>query len=72
MKVFSKSFTQQEPIPQDGIDEAVRVLQSGRLHRTMAHRTRSETAALEAEYAAYQEARFVLPSHRGGRHSRLL
>jgi hypothetical protein len=30
---FDKSFTQQETIPQDGIDAAVKLLQTGRLHR---------------------------------------
>ena len=30
---FKKSFTQQEAIPQVGIDNAISVMQSGRLHR---------------------------------------
>ncbi len=31
--VFRGSFTQQEPIPQAGIDAALAVLNHGRLHR---------------------------------------
>ena len=30
---FKKPFTQQEAIPQAGIDAAVQLLQNGRLHR---------------------------------------
>ena len=57
MEQFSKSFTQQEAIPQDGIDKALEILRSGRLHRynTQADEI-SETAQLENEYAAYQGA----------------
>ena len=32
-KHFSKPFTQQEAIPETGIEKAVEVLRSGRLHR---------------------------------------
>ena len=33
MKRFSKPFTQQESIPEKGIEQAIEVLRSGRLHR---------------------------------------
>ena len=33
VEVFKGSFTQQEPIPQEGIRAALAVLQHGRLHR---------------------------------------
>ena len=33
MKTFDKSFTQQEAIPPRGVEKAVEVLMSGRLHR---------------------------------------
>ena len=67
MKRFEKSFTQQEAIPADGINRAVEVLQSGKLHRyNTAPGEVSETASLEQEYAAYQEARYCLAVTSGG------
>ena len=33
MLTFNKDFTLQEPIPQEGIDKALGVLSTGRLHR---------------------------------------
>ena len=67
MKRFEKSFTQQEAIPQAGIDRAVEIMRSGRLHRynTGTGET-SETALLEAEYAQYQGARYCLAVTSGG------
>lgn len=54
-KRFAKSFTQQEPIPEAGVAAAEAVLRSGRLHRyNLEQRETGETAALEAEYAAFQ------------------
>ena len=67
MTRFQKSFTQQEEIPQDGIDKAVETLRSGRLHRyNTAPGEDSETALLEQEYAAYQGARYCLAVTSGG------
>ena len=64
---FEKSFTQQEPIPETGIESAVAVLRSGRLHRyNTAPGEVSETARLETEYAEYQGARFCLAVSSGG------
>jgi dTDP-4-amino-4,6-dideoxygalactose transaminase len=59
--MFSKSFTRQEPISQPAIDRAVRVLQSGRLHRYNVVKDEvSETALLEKEFAAYMGSRYCL------------
>ncbi|MGI9378779.1 MAG: DegT/DnrJ/EryC1/StrS family aminotransferase [Methyloligellaceae bacterium] len=67
MKRFKKSFTQQEPIPQQGIDKVVEILKSGRLHRyNTAADEISETALLEEEYAAYQDASYCLAVASGG------
>ncbi|MGF1446695.1 MAG: DegT/DnrJ/EryC1/StrS family aminotransferase [Pikeienuella sp.] len=64
---FEKSFTQQEPIPEEAIARAGELLRSGRLHRynTAAGET-SEATRLEAEYAAWQGARFCLALTSGG------
>ena len=67
MKTFSKSFTQQEPIPDEGIERAVELMRSGALHRySAAENQRSETALLEAEFAQYLGRRFVLACASGG------
>lgn len=64
---FSKSFTQQEPIPADAIEAAVKVLESGRLHRYNTKEAEiAETALWEAEYAAYQGAKYCLATSSGG------
>jgi len=65
---FTGNFTQQEAIPQDAIDAAISVLQSGRLHRynVATQDELSETAELEIEYARYQQQRFCLACASGG------
>lgn len=64
---FTGSFTQQLPIPEDGIAAAIAVMQSGRLHRyNMAPGEECEAMALEREYAAWQGARFCLAVASGG------
>ncbi|MDH3635934.1 MAG: aminotransferase class I/II-fold pyridoxal phosphate-dependent enzyme [Gammaproteobacteria bacterium] len=65
--VFSKPFTQQEAIPETGIEHAVEILRSGRLHRynTLEGET-SETALLEREYADYMGQRYCLACTSGG------
>lgn len=65
--IFNKPFTQQEPIPEEGIARAVEILREGRLHRynTTAGET-SETALLEEEYAAYQGVKYCLALTSGG------
>ena len=65
---FTGNFTQQEAIPQEAIDAAIAVLQSGRLHRynVATPDELSETAELEIEYARYQQQRFCLACASGG------
>jgi len=65
---FSGNFTQQEAIPEDAITAAVAVMQGGRLHRynVASAEEISETAALEMEYAKYQDQRFCLACASGG------
>lgn len=64
---FNKPFTQQEAIPQAGIDAAVALLQTGRLHRynTLAGET-AAAAQLESEYAQYMGQRYCLACTSGG------
>lgn len=64
---FTGSFTQQEPIPEAGIEAALAVLRHGRLHRynTVAGEV-AETALLEEEFAAYVGARYCLALASGG------
>jgi len=64
---FTGNFTQQEPIPEDAIEAAVRVMRSGRLHRynTAANET-AEAALLEQEFAAQMGAKYCLAVASGG------
>jgi dTDP-4-amino-4,6-dideoxygalactose transaminase len=64
---FTGSFTQQEPIPEAGIEAAVAVMRSGRLHRyNVAPGEASEASALEREFALWQGARYCLAVASGG------
>ena len=64
---FTGSFTQQPPIPEDGITAANAVMRSGRLHRyNMEAGRESEAMALEREYAAWQQARYCIAVASGG------
>ena len=66
-EIFKGNFTQQEPIPEDGIAAAVDVLRSGRLHRyNFAGDETGEVALLEREFAAYTGARYALAVTSGG------
>ncbi|MEI4233508.1 DegT/DnrJ/EryC1/StrS family aminotransferase [Roseovarius sp. D22-M7] len=66
-EVFTGSFTQQEPIPDDGIAAAMDVLRSGRLHRyNLAGDETGEVALLEREFATYTGARYALAVTSGG------
>lgn len=59
--LFHKQFTQQEPIPDEGIEAALAVLKSGKLHRYNVNRgEKGETALLEEEFAAYMERSYCL------------
>ncbi|AZL57996.1 aminotransferase class I/II-fold pyridoxal phosphate-dependent enzyme [Tabrizicola piscis] len=64
---FGGSFTQQEPIPEAGIEAAMAVLRHGRLHRyNTAPGEVAETVLLEEEFAAYVGARYCLGLASGG------
>ncbi len=67
VKRFTKSFTQQEPIPDLVIDRVTDILRSGRLHRyNVAPGEVSEAALLEREYADWQQSQFCLATTSGG------
>ena len=64
---FKGNFTQQPPIPEEGIERAVAVMRSGRLHRyNVVDGEVPETVLLENEFAAYMGARFCLACTSGG------
>jgi dTDP-4-amino-4,6-dideoxygalactose transaminase len=64
---FTGSFTQQEPIPEAGIEAALQVLRHGRLHRyNLAEGEQGEVAALEEEFARAVGARYCLAVTSGG------
>jgi len=67
MKQFTKSFTQQEPIPEPAIQQAVEVMRSGKLHRyNTAPGEESQASLLEREYAEYQGAKYCIACSSGG------
>lgn len=64
---FDGVFTQQEPIPEAGIDAALEVLRSGRLHRyNVLAGEISQTNALELEFAQTLGAKYCLAVASGG------
>ncbi len=64
---FTGNFTQQEPIPEDGIAAALEVLRHGRLHRyNVAEGEVSQTALLEQEFAALMGSKYALAVASGG------
>ncbi len=64
---FEGSFTQQEPIPDEGIEAAMRVMQHGRLHRYNTHGDEiAEAALLEEEFAEQVGAKYCLAVASGG------
>ena len=66
-EVFTGNFTQQEPIPEEGIAAAIEVLRSGRLHRyNTAAGEVAQTALLEEEFAALTGAKYCLAVASGG------
>ena len=72
MERFDGSFTQQEPIPEAGIEAAIAVMRSGRLHRyNTAAGEVAETALLEQDFAAFTGARHCLAVASGGAAMRL-
>ncbi|WP_239479694.1 DegT/DnrJ/EryC1/StrS aminotransferase family protein [Actibacterium sp. 188UL27-1] len=67
MEKFVGSFTQQESIPDAGIEAAVAVMRSGRLHRyNTAAGDPGEVALLEQEFAATVGAKYCLAVASGG------
>ena len=66
-EIFTGSFTQQEPIPEEGIAAANAVMQHGRLHRYNTSGDEiAETALLEEEFAASTGAKYCLAVASGG------
>ncbi|MEM6384569.1 MAG: DegT/DnrJ/EryC1/StrS family aminotransferase [Pseudomonadota bacterium] len=64
---FEGNFTQQEPIPAEGIAAATEVMNHGRLHRyNTSDGELGETALLEKEFAAFTGAKFALAVTSGG------
>ncbi|NDV97842.1 DegT/DnrJ/EryC1/StrS aminotransferase family protein [Salipiger sp. PrR002] len=64
---FTGNFTQQEPIPEAGIEAALEVLRHGRLHRyNTAAGEIAQTALLEQEFAAFTGARYCVAVASGG------
>ncbi len=66
-KTFSKPFTQQESIPEAGIERAIAVMRSGRLHRyNVVADEVAEAALLEQEYADWLGVQHCLACASGG------
>ncbi len=64
---FEGNFTQQEPIPAEGIAAATEVMTHGRLHRyNLADGELGEAALLEQEFAAFTGAKYALAVTSGG------
>ena len=66
-EIFKGNFTQQEPIPEDGIAAALDVMRSGRLHRyNLSPGELGEVGLLEREFAAYVGSKYALAVCSGG------
>ena len=66
-RVFTKSFTQQQPIDGDAIAAAIEVLASGRLHRyNTVDDEPSAVDLLEVEFADYLGVPYCLACASGG------
>ncbi|KEJ89406.1 DegT/DnrJ/EryC1/StrS family aminotransferase [Sulfitobacter donghicola] len=66
-EVFKGRFTQQEPIPEAGIEAAVAVMRHGRLHRyNTIEGEVAQTVLLEQEFAAKVGAKYCLAVASGG------
>jgi dTDP-4-amino-4,6-dideoxygalactose transaminase len=60
-KIFTKDFTLQEPLCDEGIERAVDILKSGKLHRyNVAPGEKGEAALLEEDFAAYMGKKYCL------------
>jgi len=61
MLVFKKDFTQQEPIPEKGIEKALEVLRSGRLHRyNLLSGEKGLVCELEEKFAVFMGMKYCL------------
>src|SRR6056297_2223516 len=66
-RVFTGNFTQQESIPEAGIEAAIAVMRTGRLHRyNLLPDEEGEVSALEREFAAFTGAAYALAVASGG------
>lgn len=66
-EIFKGSFTQQEPIPEEGIAAALEVMRSGRLHRyNLIGDELGEVGLLEREFADAMGTRYCLAVASGG------
>jgi len=64
---FNGNFTQQLPIPEEGIERAVEIMRSGRLHRyNVVADEVPETVRLEQAFADYMDVEFCLACTSGG------
>jgi len=64
---FKKSFTLQQGIPQDGIDRALEIMRTGRLHRyDLDPDERGEVGSLELEFADFLGVPYCLACASGG------
>lgn len=60
-KVFTKDFTRQEPICDEGIKGALGVLKTGKLHRyNVSNGEQGDATLLEEEFAAYMGMKYCL------------
>ncbi len=60
-KRFTKDFTLQEPINDRGIEKALAILKSGKIHRyNVEPGEKGEAALLEEEFAAYMGKKYCL------------
>ena len=65
--VFTKAFTQQEPIPEPGIARVVELMRQGRSHRyNLDKNDPNDTSQLEEAFAAWQGADYCLACTSGG------
>ncbi len=64
---FKKPFTQQEPIPEEGIRSATNIMRTGRLHRyNLEPKEQSQASLLEREFANWQGVKYCLACASGG------
>lgn len=60
-KHFNKDFTLQEPISEEGIEKALDILRSGKIHRYNVNKDeKGEAALLEEEFASYLGSKYCL------------